>query len=183
MRRLLAFPVNHQAFTGKIRFVRARPAGGYLQRSDELLLSAFSQPRWVGDSGHRSAPWLVCHDGSPVAAVARLRASAAQSAASRKPIEEKEEGGSQPRKRAIKSAPLTMSLRTLHVGPPSGTCRQRGRVLQELGHQVEFVRSGDPDEFWGRQRWRIARRLTQRYPDTHMAAARYSKPVVAEEST
>ena len=57
-----------------------------------------------------------------------------------------------------------MRLSILYVGVDDGTCRQRSRALEALGHHVERVSSGPPPSFWPLQLYRVGNRL-DRPPD------------------
>ena len=37
-----------------------------------------------------------------------------------------------------------MGLQILYVSEAAGTCQQRKQALEDLGHQVHFVASGEP---------------------------------------
>jgi spore maturation protein CgeB len=67
---------------------------------------------------------------------------------------------------------LSESLRILYVGTRSGTCRQRGRALEALGHELHYVESGPPpaDEWLRFQLYRVGHHL-YRPPDLHGTAA------------
>lgn len=53
-----------------------------------------------------------------------------------------------------------MSLRIVYVGTPCGTCLQRARALEELGHRLTLVPAEGPDQrSWRYQAYRVARRL------------------------
>lgn len=57
-----------------------------------------------------------------------------------------------------------MGLRILYVGEPSGTCAQRRRAFEALGHQVHFVLAGEPAGGLQRQIYRLGHHLS-RPPD------------------
>jgi hypothetical protein len=53
-----------------------------------------------------------------------------------------------------------MGLRILYVGENDGTCIQRARALEELGHRIHFVHSGPPPSRFLRQVYRVGHHLS-----------------------
>ncbi len=56
------------------------------------------------------------------------------------------------------------TLSILYVGEKAGTCQQRGRALEDLGHRITFIECGPPRSWLLRQLYRVGHHLS-RPPD------------------
>jgi len=53
----------------------------------------------------------------------------------------------------------TRTLRILYVGPDWGTCEQRARALEELGHDLTRVAADAPKSVWSKLLYRVGNRI------------------------